>query len=407
MALTMCGSIVCTSQGKEPCTVNYDNTVTINIKNTKAKKVKVNGAFGASNVLSKQSGAYDQMRKHVMKEDGEGLWTLTTKPLDSDLYWYNIYVDDEETPVYDSRNSQTVRDITTVYNYFIVPGAVGNDYMDRKEENGKLEYVWYPSTLNGMTERRMAVYLPYGYADNKDTRYPVLYLLHGSGGDEMSWAECGRAAQILDNMIAEGRCEPMIVVMPNGCVELAAAPGQDPNKPDIKPTGDYKTSMHGDIENAFLPEILNYVDSHYHTIPDKAHRAIAGLSLGGLHTLFTALNNPDTFDYIGLFSALPQPRIDNSNIGEEKENVINILAGHAEIYEGFDSKLDTLYSKEPKLLYIAIGKEDFLKSLNDGFRTKLRKNNYAFHYNETEGGHSWTNWRKYLRDFLPRLDFKK
>ncbi len=429
LAIILGSSLMAASQGRDACIVNPDNSITINFKNSKADEVEVNGAFGSPGLIGKLTGMTDKMKKFEMKEDGNSWWTYTSKPLDSDLYWYNIYVDDADIPVYDKRNSNKVRDISTMYNYFIVPGKVGNDYMDRDGENGKLEYVWYPSTLKDMSKRRMAVYLPYGYSQNSSKRYPVLYLLHGSGGDEMSWAECGRLAQIMDNMIADERCEPMIVVMPNGSVNLAAAPGYDPANTDVKPTSNYTESMNGDIENVFVPEVVNYVDSHFRTIPDKKHRAIAGLSLGGLHTLFTAVNNPDTFGYIGLFSAQTVATIGNTGIGDVKEigNKITELAdnflsifgveskkdenkldtGHPEIYRDFDRKLDEMYKNQPELFYIAVGSGDFTKKLNDELRFKMLKKDYPFHYNESAGGHTWTNWRRYLRDFLPRLDFSK
>jgi len=426
-ALLVIAVIPLVANGEEAYIINEDNSVTINFRSPDTDKVQVNGAFGNSNIFGKLIGNTDKEKKHDMTESGDGWWSFTSKPLESDLYWYNMYVDDADNPVIDKRNPNQVRDISTMYNYLIVPGKVGNDYMDRKGKNGNLQYVWYPSSINGIKKRRMGVYLPYGYSNNSSKRYPVLYLLHGSGGDETSWAECGRLAQIMDNMIADGRCEPMIVVMPNGCVDLAAAPGSDPANPDVKPKSNYTASMNGDIENAFVPEIVKYVDSHYRTIADKKHRAIAGLSLGGLHTLHTAVNNPDTFDYVGLFSAQTVATIGNTGIGDIKElgNIITDIAddflsvfgvennkgenkmktGHPEIYRDFDSKLDEFYKGNPQLMYIAVGSADFTKKLNDDLRKKLREKDYPFHYNESEGGHTWTNWRRYIRDFLPRLKF--
>ena len=233
----------------------------------------------------------------------------------------------------------------------------------------------------------------------------------------------------MDHLIAEGRCEPMIVVMPNGNVDLAAAPGDDPNNPNVKPSGNNMTSMFGKFEKSFVPEIVNYVDKNYRTISDKNHRAIAGLSLGGLHTLYTSLNNPDVFDYVGLFSAQTTNALGDKGVGGLKSigeswnqlkqalpfleggsvdrKITSITGGQSdqnlEIYENLDGKLKTFFGKKPQLFYIAVGTDDFTKKLNDDLRKKLNKGNYPFVYNETDGGHTWSNWRKYLVDYLPRL----
>ena len=271
----------------------------------------------------------------------------------------------------------------------------------------------------------MTIYLPKSYSSNTQKRFPVLYLLHGSGGDEDAWEGCGRAIQILDNLIAEGRCKPMIVVMPNGNAGLAAAPGSDPKNPNQKPSAMNTNSMLGQIESVFMDEIVDYVDENYRTINDKAHRAIAGLSLGGLHTLFISMNNPTKFDYVGLFSAQTTNVLNDKRIGsmqklgeawnELKSNLPFIGGGSVDrkissltsedlsIYNDVDNKLKAQFSTAPKLYYIAVGRDDFVKKLNDDLRLRLDAKGYKYHYNETDGGHTWENWRKYLVDFLPRL----
>jgi enterochelin esterase family protein len=356
-----------------------------------------------------------------MTKQGDN-WVYTTDVLTSELYTYTYEVDG--ATVQDALNANTVRDIADTLNYFIVKGGIADDYVTKNVAHGTISKVWYKSTLNGMSKRRMTVYLPAGYASSQK-RYPVLYLLHGSGGDEDAWTGCGRAAQILDNLIADGRCEPMIVVMPNGNVDLAAAPGSDPNNPDVQPSGNNTSSMLGKFEYSFMDEIVSYVDKNYRTAGDKAHRAIAGLSLGGLHTIYISLNNPDKFDYIGLFSAqttnaLGDKSIDNMKKLGQKWNklkgnfsflgggsvdrkITSLTADHIDVYDDADSKLTTLFEDAPKLYYIAVGTDDFVKKLNDDLRTKLDAAGYSYIYNESDGGHTWENWRKYLVDFLPRL----
>lgn len=338
------------------------------------------------------AGMFSKDGKAKMTDSGDGIWTYTSQPLDSELYWYNFIVDDDSVR-YDKRNKNTTRDIATTYNYFIIKGGIADNYVDATGEKGVLKYVWYPSKLNGMSKRRMAVYLPYGYTSSSH-KYPVLYLLHGSGGDETSWADCGRLTQIMDNLIAQGLCRPMIVVMPNGNVDLAAAPGSDPDNPDVKPSGKNTNSMLGKFEKSFVPEIVTYIDKNYRTIPDKHHRAIAGLSLGGLHTLYTSLNNPETFDYVGLFSAQTSNALGDKGVGNLKSigeswnqlkqalpfigggsvdrKITNITGGQSDenlaIYENIDGKLKAFYESDPKLVYIAVGKDDFTKKLNDNLR---------------------------------------
>lgn len=411
-----------------PITINSDNSVTITYIDPNAEEVKVQGTFlKKNNSIIPMAGMFSKDGKAKMTDSGDGIWTYTSQPLDSELYWYNFIVDDDSVR-YNKRNKNTTRDIATTYNYFIIKGGIADSYVDATGEKGILKYVWYPSKLNGMSKRRMAVYLPYGYTSSSH-KYPVLYLLHGSGGDETSWADCGRLTQIMDNLIAQGLCRPMIVVMPNGNVDLAAAPGSDPDNPDVKPSGKNTNSMLGKFEKSFVPEIVTYIDKNYRTIPDKHHRAIAGLSLGGLHTLYTSLNNPETFDYVGLFSAQTSNALGDKGVGNLKSigeswnqlkqalpfigggsvdrKITNITGGQSDenlaIYENIDGKLKAFYESDPKLVYIAVGKDDFTKKLNDNLRKKLDKGDYPYVYNESDGGHTWSNWRKYIVDYLPRL----
>ena len=254
--LSSCTSLVLATNAQSvPLTINPNKSVTITYVDPTAEEVKIQGDFFVKeSPIIPFLGMFSKDEKADMERGENGVWTYTTEPLTSELYWYKFIVDDSSR--YDTRNKDVVRDISTKYNYFIIPNGLANDYIDNKVKSGKLKYVWYPSSLNGMTKRRMAIYLPYGYAANKTKRYPVLYLLHGSGGDETSWADCGRLVQIMDNLISSGRCDPMIVVMPNGNVELAAAPGEDPNNPYVAPTGNNVSSMFGKIESAFVTEIV-------------------------------------------------------------------------------------------------------------------------------------------------------
>lgn len=408
-------------------TINADNSVTFKIKAPYAESVQIAGSmFSKQNKVKTPIGSFSKEAKKKMKRIGN-YWIYTTLPLLPDFYTYRFFID-QDTIYLDKNNPNVVRDIDRKLNYFIIEGGIANYYISQNVEHGKLQHVWYPSSLNGMKKRRMTIYFPACYFSNKNS-YPVLYLLHGSGGDEDSWIGCGRAIQILDNLISQGLCKPMIVVMPNGNVTLAAAPGADPNNPDVQPSKNNIQSMFGKFEKVFASEIINFIDNNYRTITTKNDRAIAGLSLGGLHTLYISLNNPDLFNYIGLFSAQTSNALNNKKINSvrsindtwnEIKNVLPFIEnrgldrkislltdgannGDLEVYEHFQEKLKRLFVNPPKVYYIAVGKDDFTKKINDDLRKLLDSHDYPYYYNETEGGHTWDNWRKYLVDFLPLL----
>lgn len=403
--------------------INSDKSVTFRLKAPDADDVYIRGTIvPRRNLVKTEIGSLGREGKVEMEEDDD-YWTFTTAPLSSELYTYNFEVDGER--IVDPYNPNQFRDVANVLSYFIIPGGIADDYVDKDVPHGTVQKVWYPSSLNGMNKRRMTVYLPSSYTVYSQKRYPVLYLLHGSGGDENSWGDAGRAIQVLDNLIAEGRCEPMIVVMPNGNINLAAAPGEDPDNPDVKPKSNNTSSMLGQFESTFMNEIVGYVDSHYRTLSDKKHRAIAGLSLGGLHTLFITLNNPNDFDYIGLFSAQTTNALNDKRIngmqqigeawkqlkdiapfiggGKVDRAISNMTSDNLDIYDDADNKLKSLFNASPELFYVAVGREDFVKKLNDDLRSKLNLIDAKYVYNETDGGHTWENWRKYLVDYLPRL----
>ena len=213
----------------------------------------------------------------------------------------------------------------------------------------------------------------------------MLYLLHGMGGDEDAWPTLGRAAQILDNLIASGKAEPMIVVMPNGNAALPSAPGEGPSGL-VQPTSDLPKTKDGSYEASF-PEIISYVDSHYRTVRKSSGRAIAGLSMGGFHSFHISKEYPGTFGYVGLFSAAVRSLEDSSN----------------PIYSDSDAKLAAQFRDGVSLYYIAIGEDDFLYEENRVLRSYLDSYGYPYEYHESSGGHIWRNWRIYLADFVQKI----
>ncbi len=364
--------------------INANGTVTFRLLSPQAKDVRLLASFLQGNGVQ-------------MQNDGKGLWSYTSEKLMPELHTYTFVVDGLR--IVDPSNVYMLRDIATYQNYFLIDGELSANYFVRDVPHGTVSKVWYPSPTLGFEQRRMTVYTPAGYneppagrgaASRQLKRYPVLYLLHGAGGDENAWSELGRAAQILDNLIAQGKAEPMIVVMPNGNGGQQAVPGEYPNSM-VKPSFRNSRTMDGAVEAAFVPDVVNYVDSHYRTIADKQHRAIAGLSMGGFHSLYISANNPDTFGFVGLFSAAITRG--------------NPQGDYAYIYQQLDDKLARQFANPP-YYYIAIGDKDFLFKDNVDYRHRLDKAGYRYEYVETGGGHEWRNWRCYLNQFLPKL-FKK
>ena len=349
--------------------IHENKTVTFRIKAPKAVKVQVLGDF-----LSK--GVAD------LVENKEGVWEYTTpEPLAPELYSYAFVVDGLK--VNDPNNVYMIRDVATVNNIFIVGGERADLYKVNKVPHGSVAKVWYHSPSLGI-DRRMTVYTPAGY-ETSGKRYPVFYLLHGMGGDENAWSELGRAAQILDNLIAQGKAEPMIVVMTNGNADLEAAPGES-SLGYMPPTTRLGKTMEGSFETHF-PEVVKFIDKNYRTKANKKNRAIAGLSMGGFHSLHISKQYPDMFDYVGLFSAAIMP-------GKNATSPV---------YKDMEGKLKLQFAKKPALYWIAIGKTDFLYKANREYRKLLDEKGYPYEYFENEDGHIWRNWRIYLTEFTPKL----
>lgn len=368
------------SQELKSAIVNEDGSVTFNFLAPKAHKVQIVGDFmegeKGTNVGMASSGIVD------MAEGEGGVWTYTSKPLVSELYSYTFLVDGIAT--IDPNHPYVFRDFATLTNLFTVPGGMGDLYSVQSVPHGSVTAVWYHSDGLKM-DRRMNVYTPYGYEANPKKKYPVLYLLHGMGGDEDEWKNFGRACTILDNLIAQGKAQPMIVVMPNGHAGMSAAPGES-DMGYYKPYHFEKGTMDGTFETYF-PEIVKFVDKTFRTQADKAHRAIAGLSMGGFHSAFISANYPDLFGYVGLFSAA---------VGVTREDI-------SPIYKDFDAKLATQFKKGVKLYWMGCGNVDFLYKNNKALREKFDAAGYPYVYLETDGGHVWKNWRIYLADYAPRL----
>jgi enterochelin esterase family protein len=354
--------------------VNADHSATFRCLAPDARKVQVAGDFAAKAEENPIGGIVGTGLIDMVK-DADGVWTCTTAPLAPELYSYLFVVDGVAT--IDINNPNVYRDFATVSNVFLVGGGKADLYKVNDIPHGSLTHRWYDSALLGV-DRRINIYTPPGY-ESSGKKYPVLYLLHGMGGDEDEWVSFGRTAQILDNLIHQGKATPLIVVMPNGHLHLEAAPGESSRgyyKPEHQRSGGPSLSF----EESF-PEIIAFIDANYRSIPDKAHRAIAGLSMGGYHAAGISRMYENTFDYVGLFSAA-------TTMGRSEDALPSLK-------KQFDNGL--------KLYWIGMGKEDFLYDSGKQFRSLLDGIGAKYTYVETGGGHVWKNWRIYLSDFAPLL----
>ena len=362
--------------------IHEDYTVTFRLKAPKAVRVQITGDFLPPQTIKTPRGDYDAPGIADLTEGKDGVWEFTTpEPLKPELYGYSFIVDGLR--MMDPSNVYMIRDVATVTNVFIIGGDRADLYKVNKVPHGTVSRMWYNSPSLGM-DRRLTIYTPAGY-ETSGKRYPVFYLLHGAGGDEEAWIALGRTSQILDNLIAQGKAQPMIVVMTNGNAALEAAPGES-SLGFAAPNMNLPKTMEGSFETAF-PDVVKFIDKTYRTQANKKGRAIAGLSMGGFHSMHISKQYPDMFDYVGLFSAAIMPNKDVKS----------------PIYDNLEVKLKTQFAKNPALYYIAIGNKDFLFQANNDYRKMLDEKGYKYEYYETGEGHIWKNWRIYLTEFAPKI----
>lgn len=349
--------------------IHTNNSVTFRLLAPEASKVTLSGNWMAG------WGTQVELTK-----GDSGIWSVTTEILPAEFYTYTFYINGVKT--LDPQNPQVVRDGTRFENAVIVPGKESEVYTVKNVPHGVLSKVWYPSpTLE--KSRRMYVYTPPGYAESTE-KYPVFYLLHGAGGDEDAWTTLGRTPYILDNLIAEGKAKPMIVVMTNGNAWSSAAPGEEPK---AESTPDFSQMARGGFEKSLINDVIPFIEKNYRTLTNKNNRAIAGLSMGGMHTQTITNTNPDKFGYIGVMS---MGLMNNSRWGNYNE-------------EEHKKQIQTLKDSGIKLYWIGCGKEDFLYESVTNLRKFYDNSGFKYEYLETPGGHTWTNWRIYLSELAPKL----
>ena len=308
----------------------------------------------------------------AMTKGPGGVWETTVSGLEPEIYTYNFIVDG--VAVNDPVNYKVQRDGTRYLNMVFVPGersAVYNEAAHR----GTLTTLWYDSTQLGLN-RRMIVYTPYGYENSKKTKYPVLYLLHGGGGDEEAWTSMGRAAQILDDLIERGEAVPMIVVMPNGNPNQQAAQTLGLGTSTINTRDPAYANAY---VKSLVTEIIPFIEKRFRVIAKPSARAISGLSMGGGHTLTASQLYPSTFDYICPLSISSQ---DTPEIRTQLRALKN---------DGY------------RLYFVGVGNTDFLYEGAQTLDRILTEEGLQHTFYVSEGGHEWKNWRLYLQTFAKLL----
>jgi enterochelin esterase family protein len=313
-----------------------------------------------------------------MDKDEGGLWTITVGPLEPEIWSYNFRVHGVDVTDPSNPAIKPTPPGMAMSSFVEVPGTIPAFYDSRAVPHGDVRMLLYESKAMGVT-RWLWVYTPPNY-DGTSARYPVLYLLHGNGEAQNGWVMNGRANIILDNAIAEGKTQPMIVVMPQGHALQGANVG-----PLVRIQGE--TSMFSPrFPKDLMEDVIPLVERTFRAKTGARSRAIAGLSMGGGQALTIGLNNPGTFNYVLGYSAAI-----GGQIGNVDETFKDVFANPDRANAAF------------RLVWISCGRQDFLFKNNMQFADTLRERGLRFTYRDTEGAHVWSVWRRNLYDTLPLL----
>jgi len=338
--------------------IHPDRTVTFSLRAPEAQKVDLSAQFQAAN--------------QPLQKDDAGIWSVTVGPVEPNLYPYNFVVDG--VGVADPGNADLFPNERFKSSLVDIPAATPSLHDVQNVPHGELTYCYYESKTLKRT-RPLIVYTPPGYRAGTD-RYPVLYLVSGTTDTEETWFKVGRANFILDNLIAQKKAVPMIIVLPYGNMMMGTPP----------PTSLQAAEMYKVFNDELVGNIMPYVETNYRAVPEANHRAIAGFSRGGGQSLFTGFNNRDKFAYVGSYSAYLTPEV-------------------FEKYFASASADPAATNREFKLLWLGVGKSDFLYPQAVTFMDYLKEKKLEHRTLITEGGHTWMNARHYLADTL-QLYFK-
>jgi enterochelin esterase family protein len=354
--------------------VGEDRRVTFRILAPQAESVRLSG----SDIPNNGQGA-------AMTKGENGIWEVVMGPLGPGAYRYNFNVNGVTT--IDPRNPSISESNNNVWSLVVVPGS---EFMDTKEvPHGAVASVTYWSSALKKF-RRMHVYTPPGYENGKD-KYPVFYLLHGAGDSDEAWTSVGRAGFILDNLIAAKKAKPMIVVMPAGHTSAAGFGGGGGRGAGAPPAGP------DEFTRDFTTDLMPYAESHYRILADRAHRAIAGLSMGGSQTLNIAIPHLEKFAHIGVYSSGLFGQFGTGRAGAPAPTGPTWEEQHK-------AELDNAAAKKGlKTFWFSTGVDDGLINTSKSTVEMLKKHGFNATFKDSPGGHTWINWRNYLIEFTPLL----
>jgi enterochelin esterase-like enzyme len=353
--------------------VSPDGEVTFRLSAPNATEVLVNGNWEGG-------------RGMAMTKDSSGVWSATTRPLGPEIWNYTYSVNGVTT--LDPGNSHVVRDGRRHLNAVLVPGTESALYRTGKTPHGTVAAVWYPSA-ELQSGRRMLIYTPPGYEES-NTRYPVVYLFHGGGGDEEAWISMGSANVILDNLIAQGRAAPMIVVMPNANWTQSAALEGGVARPAPGARGP-RLQSYDRAEREIVDNIVPFVEKNYRTLGGRDNRAIAGLSMGGGISINVGLKRLDVFASVAQFSS----GMFGGVSGYAPFDVEKISPGFYEDPAATNRKL--------KVFFFSCGTEDPRMEFQSKAAEEMGDHKIALVFKDYTGGHEWKVWRRSLADLVGLL----
>jgi enterochelin esterase family protein len=352
--------------------VQADGRVTFRIHAPKASEVTLRGDW------------METPGPVALTKDAQGVWAVTVGPLPPDYYSYTFAVDGVRT--LDPRNAAIKQGITSLDNVVFVPGPAAAFQENAAVPHGQIRQVWFTSSTLG-TQRRMHVYTPPGY-DGTTDRYPVLYLLHGGGDDDSGWPTIGRAGFIVDNLIAAGKVRPLIVVMPNGSLPRPAnLPPPTPGAPPSPQVAAAMASLQDRFVSELMKDVIPAVERQFRVVARPDQRAIAGLSMGGGQTQRVIATHPDQFAYVAVWSMGVNPNA----LGDFEARSAAFLAGAEKV------------NQSVKVYHLTVGDKDFLFQSARTLSDVLTRHGVKHELKITGGGHTWINWRAYLRDYLQVL----
>jgi enterochelin esterase family protein len=331
--------------------------VTFRVRAPKAAEVTLSGEF--------------MKGSKPLEKSAEGIWSVTVGPIAPEIYYYNFTIDGVKTIDPNNPQVKTGSTPSTISSVLEVRGASPAFYDAQSVPHGEIHTIWYESKSLKVI-RRLTIYTPPGYDRSGNTRYPALYLFHGANADETAWTRLGHVNLILDNLLAAGKAKPFIVAMPFG---YGVPPGSGAGAPG------QNTAL---FSRDLLEDVIPFVDSHYRIYGDREHRAIAGLSMGGGESLEIGLSHLELFSYVGGFSAALRP------------------AGFSTTYGGLTAD-PAAANRKLRLLWIGCGKDDSLFPAAESFDKFLDSAKIKHTFHQSDGAHTWINWRQYLNEFAPLL----